>query len=119
MTRREYDPTVKSRFGPPSRGGPKASQRRAKYGIEPEQYDRLLSQQDGKCAICQRPELGKGRWGRLSLGVDHDHQSKKVRGLLCGDCNRALGLFHDNPGIIARATLYLITHRRNCVPNQH
>lgn len=55
-----------------------------KYGIGLEEYNLLLESQDGKCAIC-RVEPKK-----LSLSVDHDHDTGEVRGLLCPRCNRAV-----------------------------
>lgn len=54
------------------------------YGITPEDYDRMDAEQDGKCAACARPPL------KYRLAVDHNHDTGKVRGLLCVPCNRAL-----------------------------
>lgn len=57
-------------------------QLKRRYGITLEQYNALLEQQGGACAICQRvPKAGR-------LHVDHDHKTKVVRGLLCYRCNR-------------------------------
>lgn len=72
--------------------------RKYKYGVTKEQYLLLLKKQDSKCAIC----LIKDK-----LEIDHDHVTNKIRGLLCGRCNRAIGLFKDNPENTARATAYL------------
>lgn len=75
--------------------------RLAVYGLTPEHYDELVHAQDGVCAICQRaPRKGV-------LSVDHDHRTGKVRGLLCGQCNMAIGAFTDSPPIMARAIEYL------------
>lgn len=54
----------------------------AKYGITPEQYQKMLDRQGGLCDICYRPPK------TLRLAVDHDHKTKRVRGLLCYTCNR-------------------------------
>lgn len=70
------------------------------YGITEEQYQTLWFQQDGKCAICKQPSDKR-------LHIDHCHLSKKVRGLLCGPCNRGLGLFKDNPDLLIAAKDYL------------
>jgi hypothetical protein len=77
---------------------------RVKYGITPEEYDRFMVQQNGRCAICEKPPT------KLRLDVDHDHVTKKVRGLLHNHCNRALGYFGDDPDVLDSAAAYL---RRN------
>lgn len=67
-----------------------------KYGITPEQYDAISTAQGGVCAACGQPETHRNQYGVCRLAVDHDHQSDVVRGLLCGRCNRALGLLADS-----------------------
>lgn len=74
-----------------------------RYNISIKEYEFLLKSQKNKCAICgisQNKCLKK-------LGVDHDHSTKKVRGLLCGNCNRALGLFKDSISSLEEAIKYL------------
>lgn len=73
------------------------------YGISHEEYNELLKFQGGVCAICKefRPHLGD------HMCVDHDHKTGKVRGILCSDCNRALGLFKDNKENLLQAIGYL------------
>ena len=75
------------------------------YNLTPESYTKMLKAQEGKCAICRRPSRTSPRG---TLYVDHDHHNKRTRGLLCGTCNSALGLFKDNPSILYRAALYLV-----------
>lgn len=79
------------------------------YGIDPATFDRLLASQGSHCLICRREMfLGVDKKGRAdALHVDHDHSSGKVRGLLCGDCNRGLGCFRDSPEALQRAASYL------------
>ncbi len=72
------------------------------YGITPDQYDALLELQRGRCAICERPSPDGRR-----LHIDHDHKTKRVRGLLCHDCNRGLGIFKDSPSLLRMALVYL------------
>lgn len=80
---------------------------RRAYGITIDDYDRLFAAQGGRCAICGSPEpLG----GFKNFAVDHNHQTGKVRGLLCTACNRGLGLFHDNPVTLELAARYLLSH---------
>lgn len=76
-----------------------------KYGISPEQFDEMMEKQKGGCAICGNPPK------KLRLNIDHNHKTKKVRGLLCHMCNRALGLLRvDSRPNIAQAILrYLET----------
>ena len=70
-------------------------------GLTLEQFDLLLEKQNGLCAICGLPEIDKNQHGIKDLAIDHNHQTNKVRGLLCVKCNRALGLFNvDNFGIL-------------------
>ena len=54
------------------------------YGITIEDYDRMYEEQGGRCAICRTDQPG-GAGERFS--VDHDHETGKVRGLLCNNCN--------------------------------
>lgn len=70
-----------------------------RYGITLEYREKLYAEQRGTCAICEKPK---------KLTVDHCHGSKKVRGLLCGDCNRGLGLFFDNTKALESAIRYLV-----------
>lgn len=72
---------------------------RERHGMTERDYAMLLAIQGGGCAICARAEA--------VLCVDHDHESGNRRGLLCGACNRALGLFHDEPAALRRAADYL------------
>lgn len=72
------------------------------YGITWDEYDFLLSCQDGRCAICQ----GKPR--KYALAVDHDHKTGEIRGLLCSKCNhKLLGSANDDPARLRRAADYL------------
>lgn len=81
----------------------KTQRSRWKYqGLDmtPERYKVVLTEQAGVCAICKRPDT-------RALAVDHSHQTGKVRGLLCGNCNRGLGMFADDPARLAGAISYL------------
>ena len=81
------------------------------HGLTVEQYAAMVEAQDGKCAICQRTPDGKGHCGRLH--VDHDHERRVIRELLCANCNRALGLFADTPEWMVAAAAYVERHRRS------
>lgn len=70
-----------------------------KYGITRAEWHEMASQQCGRCLICGRiPQR---------LVVDHCHKTGRVRGLLCGKCNRGIGLLNDSVEILASATTYL------------
>lgn len=74
-----------------------------KFGMTPDDYNKMLHEQEGKCKIC-----GKGiKENQQSLAVDHCHKTNKIRGLLCGPCNRGIGLLQDNPKIIENALRYV------------
>lgn len=74
-----------------------------KYGLTLADYDAMYERQGGVCAICDERCMHRGDL----LSVDHDHTSKRVRGLLCGRCNQALGLLRDRPELAQRAAAYL------------
>lgn len=83
-----------------------------KYGISLEQYLELLEEQQGGCALCGIKENNTiGNRKDWNFSVDHDHTSGKVRGLLCNNCNRGLGLLKDNPELLRKAANYVERHR--------
>lgn len=78
---------------------------RSKYGIEPDDFDRMNEACKGLCEICNgEAELHQGY---QTLCVDHCHTTGKVRGLLCRKCNQALGLFQDSIENLEAAISYL------------
>ncbi len=80
------------------------SRLKTSYGITPEDRLELLKKQEGKCAIC-RSEYSDSR--NRNLAIDHCHTTKKVRGLLCSNCNNGLGRFKDNVILLQNAIAYL------------
>ena len=79
----------------------RAASLKSKYGLSLSDYDRLLVIQGGGCAICNRKP------GTRPLHVDHSHETGKVRGLLCHQCNWYLGTIDNNPAILRRIAVYL------------
>jgi len=73
------------------------------FGITPEDYDKMFADQNGVCAICDK-ESPDGR----RLHIDHCHTTQNVRGLLCPDCNRGLGIFRDQVSLLDKAARYLL-----------
>lgn len=79
------------------------------YGITLKEYDSLYIKQGGVCDICKQPESTRTESGLLKkLSVDHDHDTGKNRGLLCGNCNIGLGKFKDSVLFLESAKQYLI-----------
>ena len=69
------------------------------FGITLEQKQKIACQQNNSCLICEE---------RVILVVDHCHTTGIIRGLLCNRCNRAIGLFKDNPILLQKAVDYLL-----------
>jgi len=80
-------------------------QLKRQYNITPADYDALLAKQGGVCRICGSDQ--PGRPGHKYFSVDHAHDSKKVRGLLCHNCNLVLGHARDRIEILESAIVYL------------
>lgn len=79
--------------------------RKRRYGLEEQDFFSKLKQQENKCAICKKEFVGIT--GTQGPHVDHSHETGKVRGLLCGSCNRAVGLLHDDISKLKEAIRYL------------
>jgi hypothetical protein len=85
------------------------------FGITIERYNELLAEQGGVCAICGQPPTlvnyrqsrRQGRQTVPRLVVDHDHETGKIRGLLCVHCNRGIGFLKDDADIVRFALKYL------------
>lgn len=77
------------------------------HGITLDEYERMVADQGGVCKICRRPPRGGRTHHDQMLHVDHDHSSGRVRGLLCRQCNVAIGFLDEDVEIIASAIHYL------------
>lgn len=77
--------------------------RKHQYGLTGEQWFAMFKAQGECCAICRSTDRG----GPQDWATDHDHATGKVRGILCHRCNKALGLFKDNPDVMRQAALYI------------
>lgn len=97
--RRRQEPEFKRRAA--------VSRRKARlkksYGLTIAQYNQMRESQNFRCALCDRHEEDAAH-GKLA--IDHNHETGKVRGLLCSGCNSALG-FLEKPDWMQRATKYL------------
>lgn len=77
-----------------------------KFGLAPGEYAKMLTSQKSQCAICgvSREDVDR------NFPVDHNHETGKVRGLLCHHCNSLLGYAEDDIGILEAAIAYLKEH---------
>ena len=101
---RQCNPAYQPRFSPSEKN--RRYNLAQNYGMTVAEYEAMLAGQRGKCAIC-------GTWpdGRHGvLFVDHDHFEDRVRELLCGNCNTAIGLLRDDPVRAASLSAYLLKH---------
>jgi hypothetical protein len=71
-----------------------------KFSITPEEWDKLYSEQNGRCKICGKHQIEEGK----RLAVDHNHLTGRIRGLLCTSCNTKLGWLENN---LSQVTAYL------------
>lgn len=107
------DLLARSKWQENNRERSKESQRRRnlkhRYGIDYSEYEDLLKKQKHKCAICNIGENDSSysKYTRPSFCVDHCHATKKVRGLLCNNCNRGIGLLKENVNTLQEAIRYL------------
>jgi hypothetical protein len=92
-----------------------------KHGITAEQYEKIYDDHNGLCAICNRIERRMSRNGVTTtrLSLDHCHKCEEkgnegikiIRGILCGACNKAIGLLEDNVALLQKAIDYLNAHK--------
>jgi len=82
----------------------RAARLKEKYGLTPGEWETLFETQGKKCAICKSdsPRQKNAKWD-----TDHDHDTGKVRGILCSHCNRLLGAAYDDLAILQAAIEYL------------
>lgn len=84
----------------------KASLKR--FGLTEQDYSKMLETQHGVCAVCKEVETEKDSKGRIKpLAVDHCHKTNRIRGLLCGACNKAEGLLKGDVNRILALASYL------------
>lgn len=86
---------------------------KSRYNITKEQYDKLLTAQNNRCAICKIHinDVVNPNASDCVLCVDHDHKTNEIRGLLCHKCNLLLGNAGDDETILQSALTYLRTKK--------
>ena len=88
----------------------KARALRDSFDISVEQFTEMLEKQNGVCAICGSPETHERNGKVKALAVDHNHETGKIRGLLCSDCNTGIGKLKDSPTVLRAAAQYIETY---------
>ncbi len=81
------------------------------FGITLDDYERMCVVQASLCAICRKPETWQRNGVTVSLSVDHDHVTKKVRELLCYQCNTALGKVRESEEVLLSMLAYIRRHK--------
>lgn len=92
-----------------------ASRRLRRHGVSAHTYEFLMRSQDGKCADCERP------FANLESPpcVDHDHDTGRVRALLCNACNLRIGMAHHSVDELIRDVIYLLKHADVATVNRY
>ncbi len=80
---------------------------RTRYGVTEVEWNELFEKQGRRCAICRSDEPKS----KVGWHTDHDHATKKIRGILCENCNRGLGMYGDDITFLTRAARYLSAHQ--------
>lgn len=122
-TKAEYDKDYRARRDAASDATERHQRRYLwnSYRMTPEQYDEMLEQQGGTCAICGLTPWTTSKYGTPGrLAVDHDHSccegsnscGRCIRGLLCHACNMGIGTLRDDPARLRSAITYLEDHER-------
>jgi hypothetical protein len=101
-------------MSPKLRAKARESHLKRTFGITTSQYTTILKSQGGKCGVCKRP----ARQFKKRLAVDHDHKTKRIRGLLCIHCNRYVIGRHRDPDLFANASEYLRQGTDHYVPDR-
>lgn len=100
--RRKHDPARKNAHNRKfTRANPdkvREYQRRYAYGLEPAQFDSMVAEQEGRCAVCERVK---------PLCVDHCHETGHVRALVCKVCNIAIGVAESCPNFASNLLAYV------------
>lgn len=90
----------RGRYSPKRAQEQQIRKRKRQYGITEAEYEQMILDQDGRCALCHDDEF-------LSFHTDHDHETRRIRGLLCSNCNTGLGKLGDSVKGVRRALRYL------------
>jgi hypothetical protein len=82
------------------------------YGLDWDTYQTMLKTANNRCEICGEAEPK----AQKSLSVDHCHETGQIRGLLCSNCNPAIGHMKNDPALLRKAALYLEAAKQRSLP---
>lgn len=112
LCKEDYDKSHKNFMREDRKNNPDKYRNKAlikSFGIDLDDYNKMLDKQGMVCAICNRGEVARKPRTKviMNLAVDHCHETDKIRGLLCSRCNTALGGFKDDVSLLYNAVKYL------------
>lgn len=82
----------------------RGAERKSRYGVTVEAFEKMRADQDNRCLICAEEFTDAPH-------IDHDHRTNRIRGLLCSGCNLGLGHLRDDPSLMRKAAEYVEQHR--------
>jgi hypothetical protein len=87
------------------------SSKRRELNVTRQMIEDIFDRQGGKCAICTKDiSIEIGAPAKIHAHVDHDETTSKIRGLLCGNCNRGIGCLKHDTNTLQNAIRYLNKH---------
>lgn len=89
----------------------KISHLKLKFNMTIDDYEKMVKEQKGLCAICHKPEIKIVNGKVILLAIDHNDKTGKIRKLLCYSCNIGIGHLKDNPELLRSAAKYLEDHK--------
>jgi hypothetical protein len=92
--------------------GQQSATLKLKYNLSLEAFNRMLQEQNGVCAICGKPETRICRGSLCSLSVDHNHETGKIRELLCSNCNVMLAKCDESIEWLDKIKNYIVKHNQ-------
>lgn len=90
----------------------------SQYSLSKTEYEQMLKDQCGLCAICGNQESRTRNGKTLRLCIDHNAETGQIRGLLCSTCNVAIGMLGHDPVLVSAAVQYLLKYQQDDLGGQ-
>lgn len=119
LTEFSKDKCQKNGYRPSCRDCSSHIRRKSTYNLDQEDYEKILDQQNERCAICGVHQNDTYHQHRRGFHVDHCHDTGVVRALLCSPCNRGIGFLKDDQDLAQKAADYLKYHNTKNKENHH